>query len=27
VAQKYYGDIDIYQDESSFKLTVMLMIE
>ena len=27
VAQKYYGDIDINQDENSFTLTVMLMIE
>ena len=27
VAQKYYGDIDIRQDESSFTLTVMLMVE
>ena len=27
VAQKYYGDIDINQDESSFTLTVMLMAE
>ena len=27
VAQKYYGDIDIEQEEGSFKLTVMLMIE
>ena len=27
VAQKYYGDIDINQDESSFTLTVMLMVE
>ena len=27
VAQKYYGDIDIIQDDNSFKLTVMLMIE
>ena len=27
VAQKYYGDIDISQDEKSFTLTVMLMIE
>ena len=27
VAQKYYGDIDISQDESSFTLTVMLMVE
>lgn len=26
VAQKYYGDIDISQNENSFKLTVMLMI-
>ena len=26
VARKYYGDIDISQDENSFKLTVMLMI-
>ena len=26
VAGKYYGDIDISQDENSFKLTVMLMI-
>ena len=25
VAQKYYGDIDINQDENSFILTVMLM--
>ena len=27
VAQSYYGDIDISQDENSFILTVMLMIE
>ena len=27
VAQKYYGDIDINQNEHSFTLTVMLMIE
>lgn len=27
VAQKYYGDIDISQDENRFTLTVMLMIE
>ena len=27
VAQKYYGDIDISQDENSFTLTVMLMAE
>ena len=27
VAQKYYGDIDISQDENSFTLTVMLMVE
>ena len=27
VAQKYYGDIDINQDENSFTLTVMLMVE
>ncbi len=27
VAQSYYGDIDIIQDENSFTLTVMLMIE
>ena len=27
VAQKYYGDIDICQDENSFTLTVMLMVE
>ena len=27
VAQKYYGDIDISQDESSFTLTIMLMVE
>lgn len=27
VAQKYYGDIDISQDENSFTLTVMLMIK
>ncbi len=27
VAQKYYGDIDINQDEKSFTLTVMLMLE
>jgi sensor histidine kinase YesM len=27
VAQKYYGDIDIHQDENSFALTVMLMVE
>ena len=27
VAQKYYGDIDIEQENGSFKLTVMLMIE
>jgi len=27
VAQKYYGDIDISQDENSFILTVMLMVE
>jgi len=27
VAQKYYGDIDISQDENSFTLTVMLMLE
>ena len=25
--QKYYGDIDISQDESNFILTVMLMVE
>ncbi len=27
VAGKYYGDIDISQDENSFTLTVMLMVE
>ena len=27
VAQKYYGDIDISQDENSFTLTVMLMVK
>lgn len=27
VAQKYYGDIDISQEEKSFTLTVMLMLE
>lgn len=27
VAQKYYGDIDICQDDNCFKLTVMLMSE
>lgn len=27
VAQKYYGDIDIEQEEGGFKLTVMLMTE
>lgn len=27
VAQKYYGDIDISQNENSFTLTVMMMIE
>ncbi len=27
MAQKYYGDIDISQDENRFTLTVMLMIE
>ena len=27
VAQKYYGDIDISQDENNFTLTVMLMVE
>ena len=27
VAQKYYGDIDICQDENNFILTVMLMVE
>lgn len=27
VAQKYYGDIDIEQDEKSFLLSVMLMLE
>lgn len=27
VAQEYYGDIDISQDENSFTLTVMLMVE
>lgn len=27
VAQKYYGDIDINQDEKCFTLTVMLMLE
>ena len=27
VAQKYYGDIDINQNENSFTLTIMLMIE
>ena len=27
VAQKYYGDIAISQDENSFTLTVMLMVE
>ena len=26
VAQKYYGDIDICQDEKSFTLTVMLIV-
>ena len=26
VAQKYYGDIDIRQDEKSFTLTVMLIV-
>ena len=25
VAQKYYGDIDIWQDENSFTLTVMMI--
>ncbi|MBR3841397.1 MAG: GHKL domain-containing protein [Erysipelotrichales bacterium] len=27
VAQKYYGDIDIYQQDNYFMLTVMLMLE
>lgn len=27
VARKYYGDIDICQDDNCFKLTVMLMVE
>ena len=27
VAQKYYGDIDINQDNNNFKLTVMLMLD
>ena len=27
VAQKYYGDIDISQNDNSFTLTVMLMID
>ena len=27
VAQKYYGDIDISQDEGKFTITVMLMVE
>ena len=27
VAQKYYGDIDISQDDNSFTLTVMLMLD
>ena len=27
VAQSYFGDIDISQDENSFTLTIMLMIE
>ena len=27
VAQKYYGDIDINQNENSFTLTIMLMVE
>ena len=27
VAQKYYGDIDINQDDNNFKLTVMLMVD
>ena len=27
VAQKYYGDIDISQEENRFTLTVMLMVE
>ena len=27
VAQKYYGDIDINQTETTFTLTVMLMLE
>ncbi len=27
VAQKYYGDIDINQDDNNFKLTVMLMLD
>lgn len=26
VAQKYYGDIDICQNENNFTLTVMLMV-